>query len=104
MPITQILLTATTAAGGGPGGYPVPGSGTYISNTGAAGGVQARPSIQAAVLNLLATAKTAGPIILKMDNLIAILHSLMEWQKLAQTLTAGLDFKKLPRKIMPHSG
>jgi hypothetical protein len=41
MPITQILLTATTAAGGGPGGYPVPGSGTYISNVGAAvGGVQ----------------------------------------------------------------
>jgi hypothetical protein len=41
MPITQILLTATTAAGGGPGGYPVPGSGTYISNTGGApGGVQ----------------------------------------------------------------
>jgi hypothetical protein len=41
MPITQILLTATTAAGGGPGGYPLPGSGTYISNTGGApGGVQ----------------------------------------------------------------
>jgi hypothetical protein len=43
MPITQILLTATTAQGGGGGGdtYPLPGSGTYISNTGGApGGVQ----------------------------------------------------------------
>ena len=39
MPITQILLTATTAAGSG--SYPVMGSGTYISNVGAAvGGVQ----------------------------------------------------------------
>jgi hypothetical protein len=48
MPITQILLTATTAQGGGGGGgggggdtYPLPGSGSYTSNVGAAvGGVQ----------------------------------------------------------------
>ena len=45
MPITQILLTATTAQGGGGGGggggdtYPLPGSGSYTSNTGSAGGV-----------------------------------------------------------------
>jgi hypothetical protein len=35
MPITQILLTATSAQGGGGGGYPAPGSGGYLSNSGA---------------------------------------------------------------------
>ena len=42
MPITQILLTATTAQGGGGGGggggtYPLPGSGSYSANAGSIG-------------------------------------------------------------------
>jgi hypothetical protein len=39
MPITQILLTATTAqgGGGGGGGYPTPGSGSYLADGGTQG-------------------------------------------------------------------